>query len=93
MKPRRWNPARGPICTSTAAIATAAAAAGHRSSTCRFDLSLAKTSLIGSRPTQGTFGILGAEIIAPGDPYRSVLYYRISKLGHGRMPQFGSQSG
>jgi putative heme-binding domain-containing protein len=57
----------------------------------RFDLPLAKTSLIGSRPTQGTFGILGAEIIAPGDPYRSVLYYRMSKLGHGRMPQFGSR--
>jgi putative heme-binding domain-containing protein len=33
----------------------------------------------------------GAQIVAPGDPYRSVLYYRISKLGHGRMPQFGSQ--
>src|SRR5262249_19586231 len=58
----------------------------------QFHLPLAKTSLIGSRPTQGTFGILGAEIIASGDPYRSVLYYRMSKLGHGRMPQFGSQA-
>ncbi len=56
----------------------------------QFQHTLAKTSLIVSRPTQGTFGILGAEIIAPGDPYRSVLYYRMSKLGHGRMPQFGS---
>jgi putative heme-binding domain-containing protein len=56
----------------------------------QFHLPLAKTSLIGSRPTQGTFGMLGAEIVAPGDPYRSVLYYRMSKLGHGRMPQFGS---
>lgn len=56
----------------------------------QFQHSLAKTSLIGSRPTQGTFGIPGAELIAPGDPYRSVLYYRLSKLGHGRMPQFGS---
>jgi putative heme-binding domain-containing protein len=56
----------------------------------QFHHPLARTSLIGSRPTQGTFGILGAEIIAPGDPYRSVLYYRMSKLGHGRMPQFGS---
>jgi putative heme-binding domain-containing protein len=53
--------------------------------------SLDKTSLLGTRPTQGTFGILDAQIVAPGDPYRSVLYYRISKLGHGRMPQFGSQ--
>jgi putative heme-binding domain-containing protein len=56
----------------------------------QFQHSLAKTSLIGSRPTQGTFGISGVEIVAPGDPYRSVLYYRMSKLGHGRMPQFGS---
>src|SRR5262249_40908344 len=52
---------------------------------------LARTSLIGSRPTQGTFGIFEAEPVAPGDPYRSVLYYRMSKLGPGRMPQFGSQ--
>lgn len=51
---------------------------------------LPRTGLIGSRPTQGTFNILGAEIVAPGDPYRSVLLYRMSKLGHGRMPQFGS---
>jgi putative heme-binding domain-containing protein len=54
-------------------------------------LSLEKTSLLGTRPTQGTFGMLDAQIVAPGDPFRSVLYYRISKLGHGRMPQFGSQ--
>jgi putative heme-binding domain-containing protein len=52
---------------------------------------LDKTSLVGTRPTQGTFGIHGAQIVAPGDPFGSVLYYRTSKLGHGRMPQFGSQ--
>ena len=52
---------------------------------------LEKTALLGNRPTQGTFGIHGAQVVAPGDPYRSVLYYRMAKLGHGRMPQFGSQ--
>jgi len=57
----------------------------------QFNLPLSRTSLLASRPTQGTFGILDAQIVAPGDPYRSVLYYRMSKLGHGRMPQFGSQ--
>ena len=31
-----------------------------------------------------------ARIIAPGDPAGSVLYYRISKLGGGRMPRVGS---
>jgi len=51
---------------------------------------LDKTNMIGVRPTQGTFGIPAAELIVPGDPYRSVLYYRMSKLGNGRMPQFGS---
>ena len=42
------------------------------------------------RPIQGTFNIAGARIIAPGDPAGSVLYYRISKLGGGRMPRVGS---
>ena len=32
----------------------------------------------------------GPRIIAPGDPARSVLYYRMSKLGGGRMPRVGS---
>jgi putative heme-binding domain-containing protein len=44
------------------------------------------------RPTQGTFGITAAVIVAPGDPYRSVLYYRMCKLGSGHMPQFGAQT-
>ena len=56
----------------------------------RFDLPLAKTDMLGMRPTQGTFGIHGAEVIAPGDPFRSVLWYRMSKLGGGRMPHIGS---
>ena len=55
-----------------------------------FGLPLDKTDMVGFRPTQGTFGIHDARVIAPGDPYRSVLYYRISKLGGGRMPHIGS---
>jgi putative heme-binding domain-containing protein len=39
----------------------------------------------------GTFGIRNAKIIVPGDPWRSVLMYRISKLGYARMPYIGSQ--
>ncbi|MCA9058979.1 MAG: PQQ-dependent sugar dehydrogenase, partial [Planctomycetaceae bacterium] len=38
----------------------------------------------------GTFGMTNAKIIVPGDPYRSVLMYRFSKLGNGRMPYIGS---
>ncbi|MDX1946373.1 MAG: PQQ-dependent sugar dehydrogenase, partial [Pirellulaceae bacterium] len=60
-----------------------------------FDVSMGipldKARLIGGRPTQGTFGIHDAQLVAPGDPFRSVLLYRMLKLGHGRMPQFGSQ--
>ena len=33
-----------------------------------------------------------AKIIAPGDPYRSVLMYRMSKLGYARMPYIGSHA-
>jgi len=54
------------------------------------DLDLDKTNLINTRPTQGTFAIHGAEVIAPGDPFRSVLLYRMAKLGSGRMPHIGS---
>jgi putative heme-binding domain-containing protein len=39
----------------------------------------------------GTFGIRDAKVIAAGDPYRSLLLYRMSKLGYARMPYVGSQ--
>jgi putative heme-binding domain-containing protein len=55
-----------------------------------FDVPLEKTDMIGVRPTQGTFNIHAAQVIAPGDPLRSVLYYRVSTLGGGRMPHIGS---
>ncbi|MEQ9408705.1 MAG: PQQ-dependent sugar dehydrogenase [Fuerstiella sp.] len=55
-----------------------------------FDLPLEKTNMIGARPSQGTFGIHAAAVIAPADPYRSVLLYRMAKLGNGRMPRLGS---
>lgn len=55
-----------------------------------YDIPLDKTNMVGVRPTQGTFGIHSAQVIAPGDPYRSVLLYRMAKLGSGRMPHIGS---
>ncbi|MBT6154197.1 MAG: hypothetical protein HOL01_11515 [Planctomycetaceae bacterium] len=39
----------------------------------------------------GTFGMRNAKLIVPGDPYRSVLMYRMSKLGYSRMPYIGSR--
>ncbi|MDA1053711.1 MAG: PQQ-dependent sugar dehydrogenase [Planctomycetota bacterium] len=53
-------------------------------------LSLEKTNLLLARPTQGTFGIHRAEVLGKGDPSRSVLLYRMAKLGRGRMPYIGS---
>lgn len=50
-----------------------------------------KSSNMLTRPTQGTFGIVEPWLVVPGDPYRSLLYYRIAKVGKGRMPHFGSQ--
>jgi uncharacterized repeat protein (TIGR03806 family) len=49
-----------------------------------------KMGVVGVAPLQGKFDIPEAEIVAPGDPFRSVMLYRISKLGGGRMPQVGS---
>jgi putative heme-binding domain-containing protein len=55
-----------------------------------YEMPLVETKTVDVRPLQGTFQIAGARIIAPGDPSRSVLYYRVSKLGGGRMPRVGS---
>jgi uncharacterized repeat protein (TIGR03806 family) len=56
----------------------------------RWETKRAGAKMLGRRPTQGSFGIHDARIIAPGDPFRSVLYYRTAKLGKGRMPHVGS---
>src|SRR5207245_148450 len=55
-----------------------------------YDLPLEETRSLGVRPSQGTFGIHDAKIIAPGDPFRSVLYFRMAKLGPGHMPHIGT---
>jgi len=53
-------------------------------------LPLARTKLIDLEPAQGHFGLDDARVVAPGDPYRSVLLYRMAKQGNGRMPHLGS---
>src|SRR5262249_2036582 len=57
----------------------------------RFGRPLEQTKTLEVRPVQGTFEIPGAHILSPGDPYRSVLFYRMAKLGRGRMPHLGSE--
>ncbi len=49
-----------------------------------------KTRLFDVEPLQGNFGIVDARLVACGDPHRSVILYRTSKLGRGRMPHLGS---
>jgi uncharacterized repeat protein (TIGR03806 family) len=51
---------------------------------------LSETGTVGVRPRQGNFYISHAKIFAPGDPYRSIAFYRMAKLGAGRMPRIGS---
>ena len=67
-------------------------AGGTASIVLGYDVPLEQTKTINVRPIQGTFNISGARIIAPGDPASSVLYYRMSKLGGGRMPRIGSSA-
>ncbi len=52
----------------------------------RFATPLAQTGLVDGEVAQGDFGIEDARIVAPGDPGRSILWYRVHTLGDGRMP-------
>ncbi len=56
----------------------------------RFGTTLDRTKMLDVRPVQGTFEMPGAQIVASGDPFRSVLYYRMAKLGPGHMPHIGA---
>jgi putative heme-binding domain-containing protein len=53
-------------------------------------LELGDMGIVNVRPNQGTFNIPNAKVLAPGDPYRSVMFYRMSTLGPGHMPRLGS---
>jgi putative heme-binding domain-containing protein len=44
------------------------------------------------RPTLGMFDLTDPYLVSGGDPSRSALLFRISKLGQGRMPQVGSET-
>jgi uncharacterized repeat protein (TIGR03806 family) len=51
---------------------------------------ISEMGIVGVRPGQGSFGIRHAQLLAPGDPYRSMLLYRMAQVGPGRMPRLGS---
>ncbi len=52
--------------------------------------SIDDTKLVNEKPLHGDFGLANAHLVTPGDPFASVLYYRLSKLGRGRMPLVSS---
>ena len=56
----------------------------------RAELSAERMNLIDARPNLGAFGIEDARLVCSGDPDRSVVVFRMSKLGRGRMPHIGS---
>ncbi|MDZ4851180.1 MAG: PQQ-dependent sugar dehydrogenase [Pirellulaceae bacterium] len=56
-----------------------------------FANTLEAINAIDQLPTQGTFGIKDARVITAGNPYRSVLYYRLATCGAGHMPKIWSR--
>ncbi len=68
------------------------ATGGAVASVFNYDQKLSESRTINFPPSQGSFGIDGARVITPGDPLRSVLYYRISTLGPAHMPRIGPRS-
>ena len=51
---------------------------------------LAEARLLGTKPVQGDLGLTEARVIAPGDPARSALLYRMTTAGRGHMPYLGA---
>ena len=47
---------------------------------------LEETGLVNTRPGQGAFDLKDPRILVPGDPGRSLIYYRMSRRGLGQMP-------
>lgn len=64
---------------------------GNAKMALRYDEMIEATKIVGVAPLHGSFGLTDAKIIAPGDPFASVLLYRFAKLGSGRMPHVGSR--
>ncbi|MEM7231021.1 MAG: PQQ-dependent sugar dehydrogenase [Planctomycetota bacterium] len=55
-----------------------------------FRAPLERLGLLDAPPLRGEFGLRNPRVVAPGDPYRSALYYRVSTPGPGRMPHLAS---
>lgn len=65
---------------------------GGGTATFTFDITVPadESNYINAQPSQGSFGLNDARVVASGNPEKSVLFYRFLKSGRGHMPQFGS---
>jgi uncharacterized repeat protein (TIGR03806 family) len=55
-----------------------------------YTLPLNETGTIGVKPGQGSFDLKNPRLLVPGDPDRSMIYHRMTRLGLGRMPHIAS---
>ncbi len=51
---------------------------------------LTETGTVNVKPGQGAFALNDPRYVVPGDPSRSMIHFRMSKTGLGRMPHVGS---
>ena len=55
------------------------------------ELLTTQMNLVGVPPAQGGFGLKEPKLVAPGDPWSSVLAIRMAKTGSGHMPLIGAR--
>jgi uncharacterized repeat protein (TIGR03806 family) len=53
-------------------------------------LKLEETGTLNVKPQQGNFDLKDPRLLVPGDPDRSMIYHRMTRLGLGRMPHIAS---
>jgi uncharacterized repeat protein (TIGR03806 family) len=53
-------------------------------------LPVAELGVVNTRPGQGTFDLKDPRILVPGDPERSMIHHRMTRIGLGRMPHIAS---
>jgi hypothetical protein len=54
----------------------------------RFETPLKKQNLVNG-PVANQLGIAGAKVVVPGDTNKSILFYRVSRVGENQMPPLG----
>jgi hypothetical protein len=53
-------------------------------------LPLDQLGIVNTRPGQGQFNLDDPKVLVPGNPERSMIHHRMTKLGLGRMPHVAS---